>query len=135
MNETWPTPEQSEPDPAGEVAESQKHDRSLHRRIRFAVWGVALVLFAGFLSIWRVHTYLGVEAEVWDKNGRDYVWSVWWRARHDMIGSAPSSLFIVVYLGLIIAFLGLSILAVWLALVPDEPTAESEVRLSGATPR
>lgn len=135
MHETGTIPEQIEP-PFVEVETArQTGEPASHRRVRFAVWGVALVLFAGFLSLLRVHTYLGVEAEVWDKNGRDYVWSVWWRARHDMIGSAPSSLFVVVYLGLIVAFLGLSILAVWLALVPDEPTTDPDPRHSAAASR
>ncbi len=132
MSEALPPPEHIEPAPHP-GSEGPATNTAAHKRIRFAVWAVALVLFAGFLSLLRVHTYLGVESEVWDKHGRDYIWSVWWRARHDMIGSAPSGLFVVMYIGLIIAFLGLSILALWLALVPDESPARRDSDLSEAT--
>jgi hypothetical protein len=90
-------------------------------RGRIIIWAVAVTLFAAFVTLSRVNTRLGVEAVSWDKDGRDYVWSVWWRARNDIVDLGPDRLFVFVYVCLAVAFVALSILAFWLALVPDDP--------------
>ena len=107
-------------------------DRPWGRRIRITFWGLFVVIFAAYVALWRVHTYLGVKAVAWDKNGREYVWRVWWRARNDMIGSGPATPVVVVYFILIALFLILSIYALWLALVPDDHNEAVETPVSSA---
>ena len=93
--------------------------------IRWLVWAFAVVVFAGYVLLARVHTRLGVEAPALDKDGREYVWRSWWRARHDIVDIGPDAGVTVAYAGLALAFLALSGLACWVALVPDDPTAQS----------
>ena len=95
------------------------------------VWLVLLVIFTGFALLRQVTTNLGAEAPIWDKSGRDYVWRIWWRARHEIVDFGPSWGFTVVYLALALAFIALSVLAVWIALVPSERAPSHHERSSG----
>lgn len=102
------------------------------RTIRWIVWAGSLVVFAVFTGVSRVHTRLGVEAFPWDKNGREYVWRVWWRARDNMITVDPPWVFTAAFFALVGLFVVFSVLAFWIALVPDErsamPDAESAAK-------
>lgn len=91
-------------------------------RVRWIVWLGALVLFAGFSVLPRISTNLGVEAPSSDKSGHDHVWRIWWRARHEIVDFGPAWGFTIIYLALALAFVALSALVVWIALVPDERT-------------
>jgi hypothetical protein len=95
------------------------------RTYRWIVWVVAIAMFVGYVVLTQVHTRLGVEAPRWDKDGREYVWRSWWRARHEIVDFGPSGLIVFIYAGLAIAFVGLSALACWIALVAEEPPAPS----------
>jgi hypothetical protein len=93
-----------------------------HNQWRWAVWLIALVVLVGFGVLRSVTTNLGVEAlNRTDKRGHDQIWGIWWRARHDIVDFGPAWGFTVIYVGLALAFIVLSALAVWIALVPDEP--------------
>lgn len=97
------------------------------RRSRLAIWITLLAGFAAFASLARVTTNLGVEAPVWDKQGREYVWRIWWRARHQIVDFGPSWSFTLIYILLVLAFIALSVAAIWVALVPDEQaTSDAE---------
>jgi hypothetical protein len=90
------------------------------RRIRGFAWALAVIGFLAFIVLAHVNTHLGVQAVPWDKSGHEYVWRVWWRARNDFIHSGPGWAFLLVYFALALAFIGLSAVAFWIALVPDD---------------
>jgi hypothetical protein len=94
--------------------------RDLHPLVRNLIWLALVVAFIAWTFLAKVHTHLGVKAVEWDKNGREHVWRVWWRARDDIIDS-DSSACIGLYTILILAFIALSMLALGVALVADEP--------------
>jgi hypothetical protein len=96
------------------------------RTYGWIVWAIGIVVFLGYVLLARVHTRLGVEAPSWDKDGQEYVWRSWWRARHEIVDIGPSGFQVVLYAGLAIAFVILGALACWIALVADEP-AESDL--------
>ena len=93
--------------------------RSHGRDIRTIVWAIAVVVFGAWVVFGKVHTYLGVKAFSWDKEGREHVWRVWWRARDNII-ERDSTAFVAVYVGLIVMFALFSALALWIALAPDD---------------
>ena len=99
-------------------ASNENKDKSL---LRWLVWAIAVAMFTGYVLVVRVHTRLGVEAPRLDKNGRDYVWRAWWRARHQIVAVGSDTAVVVVYISLSVIFLALCALACWIALVPDEP--------------
>lgn len=103
----------------------ERDDDRSSRSLRWVVWGVSVAVFAAFSTLGRVHTHLGVKAVAWDKDGREYVWRVWWRARDDIIDLNPAWVFSGFYVVMIVAFLGLSALAFWLALVPIDRDCQS----------
>ncbi len=104
-------------------------------RARFIIWTIAVTLFAAYFTLSRVNTRLGVEAVSWDKDGRDYVWRVWWRARNDIVDFGSDGLFVFVYVCLAMAFVALSVLAFWLSLVPDDPPQSSRSLPVDQSPR
>ena len=110
-------------EPAGEDSGAAEHESNWHRKIRWIVWAIGITLFLGYIALARVHTRLGVEAFSWDKNGREYIWRVWWRARYHIVDLGHDRLFVFVYAGLALAFLALSALACWIALVPDDASS------------
>jgi hypothetical protein len=101
-----------EPEPSTEQAEDN--------RPRWIVWLTLLVVFTVFAVLPKVSTNLGVEAPRYDKSGHEHVWRIWWRARHAIVDFGPPWGFTLVYIGLAIAFVILSALAVWIALVPND---------------
>lgn len=118
---TWPAgAEHSGPSVAG-------------RRVRWFVWAAGVAAFVAFIVLGRVHTRLGVEAPVWDKHGREYVWRVWWRARHQFVSFGPESAVTAVYVGLGLVFVALCIIAVWLALVPEDRSSHQEDDMSSGS--
>ncbi len=121
MNRRFTEPGTEPPEaPEGSVPTEQTGPSAARRRVRWFVWAAGAALFSAFILLGRVHTRLGVEAPVWDKSGREYVWRVWWRARHQIVSFGPESAVTFVYIALAVAFIALCILAVWLALVPEE---------------
>lgn len=95
--------------------------------VRAVLWLVLSLGFAAFIVLGKVSTHLGVEAVPWDKQGREYVWRVWWRSRHQIVDLGPawgSALLLEV---LALAFVVLSVAAVWIALVPDERAGDNEL--------
>lgn len=98
-------------------------DRRPSRAARLLLWAALSAAFVAFIAVSRVNTYLGVEAPTYDKRGREYVWRVWWRARHDVMDAGPSWGFSLVLLVLVALFLLGCVLALWIALVPDDPAA------------
>jgi hypothetical protein len=105
-----------------ELEHDASNQKSAKRVLRWLVWAVAVAVFAGYVLVVRVHTRLGVAAPAFDKNGREYVWRAWWRARHGIIDVGPGPTVAVAYVSLALIFLALCALAFWVALVPDEPT-------------
>jgi hypothetical protein len=102
---------------------------------RWIVWSGLMLLFGGFVLLFKVNTYLGVKvrptfvsiggivSEQYDKRGQDYVWNVWWRARDEMLSLGPSWRFTVLMLILVALFVLGSAMVIWIAMVPDEPGA------------
>jgi hypothetical protein len=107
-------------EPAVQPVESESTKLADGVRFRWLVWLALLAIATGFTLLRQVTTNLGVEAPSWDKSGRDYVWRVWWRVRHEIVDAGPSWGFTAVYIALALAFVALSALAVWIALVPNE---------------
>lgn len=107
-------------EPVGEPFGGEAAKPADDNRYRWIVWIVLLTVFAGFALLRQVTTNLGVEAPVWDKSGREYVWRIWWRSRHEIVDFGPAWGFTLVYIALALAFSVLSALAVWVALVPSE---------------
>jgi hypothetical protein len=99
--------------------------------LRPFVWAVAMVIFVGWAALARVHTHLGVAAGPFDKDGREVVWRVWWRARDDFV-SRESPLVVAVYLLLIITIVGLSAVALWIALAEDDVVEDKSPRADAA---
>jgi hypothetical protein len=110
-----------------ELAHDQIGKRAMRRRLRWLVWAVAVAAFTGYVALARVHTRLGVDAPSWDKNGRENVWRVWWRARHEVVDIGSERAEGAGYIGLALLLLALSILACWVALVPDDPADPPDV--------
>jgi hypothetical protein len=102
------------------VSTSEPENRDYFQPVRWFVWLILVVLSAALIVGPKVSTNLGVEAPSGDKSGHDHVWRVWWRARHGIVDFGPSWGFTVVYIALALAFVALSALAVWIALVPSE---------------
>jgi hypothetical protein len=96
------------------------------RRFRGFAWALGVIGFLAFVMLARINTYLGVQAVPWDKSGHEYVWRVWWRARNDIIQSGPGWVFLLAYVALALAFIGLSAVAFWIALVPDDRTVNMD---------
>lgn len=90
---------------------------SLAGVVAWGAWALATSLFIAFALVWRVPTYLGVEAPAWDKSGTEYVWRVWWRARDSMVQVEPGWLFTLFYLGAATLVVVAGSFAMWLILV------------------
>ena len=118
------------------MAPEEAHDETIdtgNKIARWIVWSGLILLFAGFVLLLKVNTYLGVKvrptfvsiggivSEQYDKRGQDYVWNVWWRARNEMLSLGPSWGFTLLMLVLVALFVLGSALAIWIAMVPDEP--------------
>ena len=107
------------------VDQVSEHNPSNEKRnkglVRWLVWAIAVAVFTGYVLVVRVHTRLGVEAPRLDKDGRDYVWRAWWRARYDIVDVGSDTAVVVAYVSIAVIFLALCALACWVALVPDEP--------------
>lgn len=102
-------------------ASARQQEPEAEDRQRWLIWLAALVIATALAVLRSVTTNLGVEALARsDKQGRDYVWRIWWRARHEIVDFGPAWGFTVIYVGLALAFVVLSALAVWVALVPGE---------------
>ncbi len=95
-------------------------DHQTGRTVRATVFAISVLTFAIWTVFGTVHTHLGVKAPEWDKDGREHIWRVWWRARDDMV-STDSSAFVVLYIGLTLALVLLSAVALWIAVVPADP--------------
>jgi hypothetical protein len=103
------------------------------------VWLVLSAAFALFIVVAKVHTYLGVkvkptitsiagfETSKMDMNGHEHVWRVWWRARHEMLSLGPNWGFTALLTLLGLLFVGLCVLAIWVALVPNETPARDRL--------
>jgi hypothetical protein len=102
---------------------------------RWIVWFAVSLGFVAFVALGRVHTYLGVkvkptivsisgfQAQKLDLNGREHIWRVWWRARHAVVDLGPGWGFTALMTTLTLLFIGLGILSIWVALVPEEAPA------------
>lgn len=97
-----------------------------HATLRWAVWVMLVAAFLAFLTLVRVHTHLGVKSSAFDKNGREYVWRIWWRARGQILSSGSSAPFQAFYLFALVAMFALSALALWLALVAGDQIETGE---------
>jgi len=97
------------------------------------VWAATGLVATALVALIRVPTHLGVkvveanpdsEATLTssDFRGSDYLWRVWWRARHDMVDVSPSWLLGLALLGALVVFL-IGVLAAYrLALsIPSSP--------------
>lgn len=87
------------------------------------VWAVAMAIFGIWAAFGRVHTHLGVSAGRFDKDGRETVWRVWWRARNDFI-SRDSWVIVAFYLLFLFVFISLCAAALWFVLVEGDPAGE-----------
>lgn len=92
---------------------------------RFAVWLGLSVAFLAFVALAKVSTHLGVEAAPWDKHGREYVWRVWWRSRHQIVDLGPTYGSAVALGVLALGFLLLSVAAIWVVLVADQRPSDN----------
>lgn len=112
----------AEPAHAGDtMAESERR----HPLARVIVWVGISAAFVAFVALAKVSTHLGVEAVPWDKRGREYVWRVWWRSRHQIVGLGPSWGSALALGTLAVAFVLLGVAAVWVALCADECPSKS----------
>jgi hypothetical protein len=100
-----------------------------------AKWRVGALIVVGIASIGfaliRIKTLLGVEAltvigvdtngdPIYDKDGRDAIWRIWWRARDDFMPGDPPQVLVTGALLLLLAlFVAGLLVAVWSALSPD----------------
>jgi hypothetical protein len=137
MNEGLPELGTEQPlvlDPDDSTSFEQPERFTGDQRFRWFAWAVGVAVFAAFVMLARVHTRLGVVAPPRDKNGREYVWRVWWRARDDVVNVGSDGTVAFVYVALAMAFVALGVLAFWLALVPDERAPEAPAESWRARP-
>src|SRR4051794_23947496 len=80
-------------------------DDSFTRR---CVWFGFVVAFAAFVLVVKLPTHLGIEASLYDKAGRDYVWRIWWTPRHDIVSFGPNWFFDLLLFGLLACILAAS---------------------------
>jgi hypothetical protein len=82
-------------------------------------------IFVVFIASVRVPTYLGLVAPAWDKEGIEYVWRVWWRARAEMVDVEQTWLFSALLIGLSVVVVVAASTALWLILVSEDPADDA----------
>ena len=97
-------------------------------RVDIAIWLIVSLISSVMIAAVRWPTFLGVSALPWLRDGRDYPWRIWWRARNQYVNTSRHvPLYFVMGGALALVFVGTGLIC-WLLLThsSDDPTAPNE---------